>query len=56
LEEGSLNKYYKIKNIETKQYLFINKDKRRDDLFYFIDLTTSKDLATDFYFEIYREQ
>ena len=56
LEEGSLNKYYKIKNTETNQYLFINKDKKRDDLSYFIDLTTNKDLATDFHFEIYREQ
>ena len=56
LEEGKLNKYYKIKNTETRQYLFINQDKKRDDLSYYIDLTINKELATDFYFEIYHEQ
>lgn len=55
LEEGSLNKYYKIKNTDTSQYLFIDKEQWRDDQSYYIDLTTNKDLATDFYFEVYHE-
>jgi len=53
LEAGSIYKYYKIKNKETGQYLFLNTNKSRDHISYFIDLTTSKDKATDFYFEIY---
>ena len=53
LETGSLYKYYKIKNKETGQYLFINTNKFRDKVSYFIDLTTNEDMATDFYFEIY---
>lgn len=55
-EDGSLNKYYKIKNNETGQYLFINQKKRRDENSYYIDLTKSKDLATDFLIEIFREE
>lgn len=54
-EEGSLYKYYKIKNIETNQYLFINVEKKRDGNSFFIDLTTIKDLATDFSFSIFYE-
>lgn len=53
LETGSLYKYYKIKNKETGQYLFINSNKYRDEYSYYIDLTTNEDMATDFYFEIY---
>jgi len=56
LEAGSLYKYYKIKNKETGQYLFVNSNKYRDGGdygSYYIDLTTSEDMATDFYFEIY---
>jgi len=53
LETGSLYKYYKIKNKETRQYLFINTNKYRDSGSYYIDLTTNEDMATDFYFEIY---
>jgi hypothetical protein len=53
LEAGSLYKYYKIKNKETGQYLFVNSNKRRDAKTYYIDLTTNEDMATDFYFEIY---
>ena len=56
LEESSLNRYYKIKDNETGEYLFINQEKKRDDSSYFVDLTTDKDLATDFYFEIYHEE
>lgn len=56
LEEGTINRYYKIKDNETRQYLFINQDNQRDRQSYFIDLTTNKDLATDFYFEIYHEE
>ena len=55
LEVGTLYKYYKIKNKETGQYLFVNPNKKRADTSYFIDLTTSYDMATDFYFEIYHE-
>jgi hypothetical protein len=55
LETGSLYKYYKIKNKETGQYLFINSNKNRDTMSYYIDLTTNEDMATDFYFEIYHE-
>ena len=58
LETGSLYKYYKIKNKETGQYLFINSNKYRDDNgygSYYIDLTKSQDNATEFYFEIYSE-
>ena len=55
LETGSLYKYYKIKNKDTGQYLFINSNKNRDSSSYYIDLTTSQDMATDFYFEIYHE-
>ena len=55
LEVGTLYKYHKIKNKETGQYLFINPDKKRSDTSYFVDLTTSKERATDFYFEIYHE-
>lgn len=54
-EEGSLYKYYKIKNTETNQYLFINVEKKRDKNSYFIDLTNIKDLATDFSFSIFYE-
>ena len=50
LEAGSLYKYYKIKNKETGQYLFVNPNKRRDARTYYIDLTTNEDMATDFYF------
>lgn len=53
LEAGSLYKYYKIKDKETGQYLFINTNKYRDQNSYYIDLTTNEDMATDFYFEIY---
>jgi len=56
LENGSLNKYYKIKNNETGQYLFINQNKERDESSYYIELTTNKDLATDFLIEIYHEE
>ena len=55
LETGSLYKYYKIKNQETGQYLFINSTNQRDNISYYIDLTTSQDIATEFYFEIYNE-
>ena len=55
LEAGSLYKYYKIKNKETGQYLFINSTNQRDDGSYYIDLTTNQDIATNFYFEIYNE-
>ena len=55
LEVGTLYKYHKIKNKETGQYLFINPDNKRSDTSYFVDLTTSKERATDFYFEIYHE-
>ena len=54
LEAGSLYKYYKIKNKETGQYLFVNSNKKRSSDTYYIDLTTSEDMATDFYFEIYQ--
>jgi len=55
LEAGSLYKYYKIKNKETGQYLFVNSNKKRDSWTYYIDLTLSEEMATDFYFEIYHE-
>ena len=54
-EEGSLYKYFKIKNYETGTYFFINREKKRDDNSYFIDLTDNKDLATDFIFDIYQK-
>ena len=53
LETVSLYKYYKIKDKETGQYLFINTNKYRDQKSYYIDLTINEDMATDFYFEIY---
>lgn len=55
LENGSLYKYYKIKNKESGQYLFINPDKKRSGNTYYIDLTTKKEQATDFHFVIYNE-
>ena len=55
LEEGSLYKYYKIKSKETGQYLFVNPDNKKSDTSYYVDLTTKKDMATDFYFMIYNE-
>ena len=55
LEEGVYYKSYKIKNKETGEYLYINNNKKRDHISYFIDLTSSKSEATDFYFTLYHE-
>jgi len=53
LETGSLYKYYKIKNKETGQYLFINSNKYRDTASYYIDFNTNEAMVSDFYVEIY---
>ena len=55
LEEGGYYKSYRIKNKETGEYLYINTNKKRDHISYFIDLTSSKSEATDFYFSLYNE-
>ena len=55
LEEGEYYKSYKIKNKETGKYLYINSNQKRDLISYFIDLTSSKSEATDFYFTLYHE-
>ena len=55
LEEGEYYKSYRIKNKETGEYLYINTNKKRDHISYFIDFTSSKSEATDFYFTLYHE-
>ena len=49
LEQGSNDKYFKIKNMESGQYLFLDINKE-SDLSYFISLTKNKNIASEFIF------
>jgi hypothetical protein len=49
LEQGSNDKYFKIKNVESGQYLFLDINKE-SDLSYFISLTKNKNIASEFNF------
>ena len=49
LEQGSNDKYFKIKNVESGQYLFLDINKE-SDLSYFISLTKNKNIASEFIF------
>ena len=51
-ESGVIYKYYKIKSIDTGEYLYVDIDKKRDHLSYYISLTKKKGLATDFMIKI----
>ena len=49
LEQGSNDKYFKIKNVESGQYLFLDINKE-NNLSYFISLTKNKNIASEFNF------
>ena len=51
-ESGDKYKYYKIKSIDTGEYLYVDEDKKRDDLSYYISLTKKREFATDFMIKI----
>ena len=49
LEQGSNDKYFKIKYVESGQYLFLDINKE-NNLSYFISLTKNKNIASEFNF------
>ena len=49
LEQGSKDKYFKIKNTESGQYLFLDINKE-NNLSYFMSLTKNKNIASEFNF------
>jgi hypothetical protein len=49
LEHGSNDKYFKIKNVESGQYLFLDINKE-SNLSYFTSLTKNKNIASEFNF------
>ena len=49
LEQGFNDKYFKIKNVESGQYLFLDINKE-SNLSYFINLTKNKNISSEFNF------
>ena len=49
LDQGSNDKYFKIKNLASGQYLFLDINKE-SNLSYFISLTKNKNIASEFIF------
>ena len=52
LESSDKYKYYKIKAIDTGEYFYVDINKKRDSIWYFMSLTKNKELATDFMIKI----